>query len=100
MLVCHSHNLSASGSRGERTFGLKLGLPAGDTLATVLGGDWSAFRWYASETERDAALSEIISKHPYSRPGDRPTYVVERVVRHSDGTVTNQGVDTEARGSG
>jgi hypothetical protein len=67
-----------------------LRLPAGDTFESVLGKDWSALRWFSSESQRDQALVEITGKHPFSRVGDRPTYVVERVFRDADGNVVNE----------
>jgi len=81
MLTCHPHNLSSGRDGDERNFGLRLSLPAGDSFASVLGADWSTERWYRSDREREAALLEITRKHPFSRIGDRPTYVVERISR-------------------
>ena len=65
----------------KSSFGIRLSLPQGDTLGRLLGQDWEAFRWYATERERDKALAEIRAKHTYSRPGDFPTYVYERITR-------------------
>ena len=90
MPICHSHNLSARSRNLERSYGLRLRLPAGDTFESVLGNDWNALRWFRSERERDQALVEIMGKHAFSRVGDEPTYVVERVVRDSDGNLVTE----------
>ena len=90
MPICHSHNLSARSLERERPFGLRLRLPAGDTFESVLGRDWSALRWFSSESQRDRALVEITGKHPFSRVGDQPTCVVERVVRDADGNIVSE----------
>lgn len=79
MPICNPHNLSRPVA--DKPFGIRLTLPAGDTLARMLGPDWEAFRWYATEYERDRALAQIRDKHSYSRPGDFATYVCEKVNR-------------------
>ncbi len=84
MRICHSHNLNTGQHDGERNYGLRLSLPAGDTFASVLGADWSAERWFGSDGERETALVEITSKHRFSRSGDQPTYIVERIERVAD----------------
>jgi len=87
MRICHSHNLDAGQHNNARNYGLRLSLPAGDTFASVLGPNWSAERWYCSDGEREAALLDITGKHRFSRIGDQPTYVVERIGRAPDGTI-------------
>jgi hypothetical protein len=79
MSICNEHNLSRPIS--EKSFGIRLSLPQGDTLGHLLGQDWEAFHWYATAGERDKALAEIRAKHSYSRPGDFPTYVYEKITR-------------------
>lgn len=79
MSICNEHNLSQA--IPPKPFGIRLSLPRGDTLARLLGQDWEAFRWYATQGERDKALAEIRGKHAYARPGDFPTYVYEKITR-------------------
>ena len=47
MSICNEHNLSRP--IPEKSFGIRLSLPQGDTLGRLLGQDWEAFRWYATE---------------------------------------------------
>jgi hypothetical protein len=35
--------------------------------------------WYVTAAERDAALSEMSHRHLYSRSGDKPALVFEKV---------------------
>ncbi len=68
-------------SGGERLFGVRTTLPPGDPMRAVLGDDWESCRWYATASERDAALDRMRSEHRYSRTGDRPTLIYERIER-------------------
>ncbi len=68
-------------SGGERVYGIRMQLPEDDTFRLVLGEDWSTHRWYATERERDAAFVELQREHEYSRLGDTPTLVCEKVTR-------------------
>ncbi|NNF66384.1 MAG: hypothetical protein HKM98_02640 [Gammaproteobacteria bacterium] len=68
-------------SGGDRIFGVRMKLPANDTFRLILGGDWTSFRWYATEAERDQALANMKREHEYSRVGDTPTLVYETVER-------------------
>jgi hypothetical protein len=79
MPICHEHNMTRPS--GEKPYGIRLTLPQGDTMARLLGPEWQAIHWYATEMERDQALERMIGKHRYSRPGDFPTYVYSKLVR-------------------
>ncbi|NND60564.1 MAG: hypothetical protein HKN49_09880 [Gammaproteobacteria bacterium] len=68
-------------SGGERVYGIRITLPENDTFKLVLGDDWAGHRWYASEPERDAAFVELQREHDYSRLGDAPTHIYEKVSR-------------------
>ncbi len=68
-------------SGGERLFGIRMTLPQDDPMIAVLGDSFETWRWYASATERDAALEQMRSEHRFSRIGDRPTLRYERVER-------------------
>ena len=82
MDYCHQHNLVDPDTAGrERSFGIRVTLPAGDTLRNVVGDDWERFHWYATEPERDAAYEEMAARHGYYRDTDAPTQVLEKVVR-------------------
>lgn len=81
MEICHDHNLARKAKREAGKYGIRLSLPADDTFAVVLGEEWEKFHWYASADQRDAALAEMSRQHQYSRQGDKPTFVYQRVER-------------------
>lgn len=57
-----------------RPYGIRTTLPAGAPLAEahLLGPDFEAYTWFATASERDAALAHLRQRHPWSRPGDVP----------------------------
>ncbi len=71
-------------------FGIRMTLPQNDPLATVLGSDSEMFRWYATVVERDAALAEMMREHLYSRTGDRPQLMYEKVERDKPAEYTRK----------
>ncbi len=78
MAICHEHNLRAS-PPPARPFGIRVRLPPGDPFARLLGPGWQKTHWYASEVERDDALADMAGRHLYSREGDEPAVVFERI---------------------
>jgi hypothetical protein len=79
---CHEHNLVDPETAGrQRSFGIRVTLPAGDTLRNVVGDDWERFHWYPTEEERDAAFEHMAIRHGYYRDTDSPTQVLEKVSR-------------------
>ena len=82
MDYCHSHNLVDPATAGaERPWGIRITLPAGDTMRRILGDDWEKLHWYPSEAERDAAYEQMAVRHGYYRKSDTPTQVLEKIVR-------------------
>ena len=82
MDFCHQHNLVDPEIAGrERRFGIRVTLPANDTLRNVVGDDWERFHWYATEAERDAAFEQMAIRHGYYRNTDSPTQVLEKIDR-------------------
>lgn len=82
MNYCHQHNLVEPDTVGrERPFGIRVSLPAGDTLRNILGDDWERLHWYPSEEERDEAFEQMAIRHGYYRNTDNPTQVLEKVSR-------------------
>ena len=82
MDYCHQHNLVDPAVAGrERNFGIRVTLPANDTLRNVLGNDWERLHWYASEEERDAAFEQMAIRHGYYRKTDSPTQILEKMSR-------------------
>lgn len=82
MDICHQHNLVNPDAAGRlRNFGIRVTLPAGDTLRKVLGNNWEKFHWYPSAGERDAAFERMAVRHGYYRKTDSPTQILEKVTR-------------------
>ncbi len=82
MDYCHQHNLVDPTIAGkEQRFGIRVSLPAGDTLRNILGDDWERLHWYATEAERDNAYEDIAKRHGYYRASDTPTQVLEKLTR-------------------
>lgn len=82
MDYCHRHNLVEPGKVGlERRHGIRVSMPATDTLRSVLGDDWERFHWYASEAERDAAYENMATRHGYYRNTDAPSQILEKISR-------------------
>lgn len=82
MDYCHSHNLvEPEQANRARNFGIRVTLPANDTLRKVLGDDWERTLWYATEVERDAAFDSMAARHGYYRKTDSPTQVLEKISR-------------------
>lgn len=82
MDYCHRHNLVEPGKAGEeRNYGIRVTLPATDTMRKVIGDDWERTHWYASEAARDAAFERMAERHGYYRKTDTPTQVLEKISR-------------------
>lgn len=82
MDYCHAHNLVDPSTAGaKRRFGIRVTLPANDTLRKLLGDEWEKLHWYATEQERDAAFEDMATRHGYYRKSDTPTQVLEKISR-------------------
>ena len=82
MDYCHQHNLvDPDSARTERRYGIRVTLPAGDTLRKILGDSWERLLWYPGERERDLAFEKMATRHGYYRNTDAPTQVLEKIVR-------------------
>lgn len=82
MDFCHQHNLVDPSIAGaERRFGIRVTLPAGDTMRKILGDNWEQLHWYASESDRDRAFEKMAVRHGYYRKTDNPTQILEKIVR-------------------
>jgi hypothetical protein len=67
----------------KKRFGIRCTLPPDDPMSAphLLGPDWVAERWYATEQERDEALEDFSDEHLYSRRGDKPSVVYTQISR-------------------
>ncbi|MBT8110082.1 MAG: hypothetical protein KJO27_05090 [Gammaproteobacteria bacterium] len=82
MDFCHQHNLVDPAAAGrERKFGIRVSLPAGDTLGNVVGEDWEQLHWYPTAAERDSAFAKMAIRHGYYRNTDSPTQTLEKISR-------------------
>ena len=82
MDFCHQHNLVDQSEAGrERSYGIRVTLPPGDTLRNVLGDDWERLHCYATENERDEAFESMAARHGYYRKTDAPTQILEKISR-------------------
>ena len=82
MDFCHQHNLAQPETAGaERKYGIRVSLPAADTIAQLLGSDWEQMHWYSGEAERDSAYENMAKRHGYYRATDNPSQVLEKIVR-------------------
>lgn len=78
----HSHNLVEPEKAGvERRFGIRVTLPATDTLRNILGDDWERLHWFPTESERNAAFTKMATRHGYYRNSDTPTQILEKIAR-------------------
>jgi hypothetical protein len=80
MAIAHEHNLNAL-PPAAKPFGIRVRLRPGDPFTRLVGADWQKLHWFPTERERDEALAEMASRHLYSRRGDEPTVVYERIAQ-------------------
>ena len=59
-------------------YGIRVRLRSGDPFAKLLGLDWQKTHWFFTAPERDRVMDE------YSRIGDRPALVFEKVEKLSE----------------
>jgi hypothetical protein len=60
-------------------YGIRVSLPLGDPFRKLLGPEWQRQHWYATPGERDAAMAEMRRRHEYSRSGDAPALVFQKI---------------------
>ncbi len=78
MAIAHEHNLQDL-PPARRPYGIRVRLRARDPFTRLVGADWQKLHWYATARERDAAFDDMGSRHVYSRRGDEPSIVLEKV---------------------
>ncbi|HTV52128.1 MAG TPA: hypothetical protein VME21_13150 [Steroidobacteraceae bacterium] len=79
MGISNAHNLRSPAVEKLRPFGIRVSLPSGDPFRKLLGPQWHRLHWFSTPQERDAALADMSRRHEYSRAGDRPALVFEKV---------------------
>ena len=78
MGISNEHNLRAQPPE-TRPFGIRVRLKPGDPFVRLVEPEWQKIHWFASENERDAAFDDMSGRHVYSRRGDVPTIVYEKI---------------------
>ena len=81
MSIANEHNLHRGPVPAVRPFGIRIKLKRGDPFRLLLGDDWQKLHWYPTAAERDAALADMSRQHEYSRIGDPPALLFEKVER-------------------
>ena len=81
MNIANEQNLNGGPTPSVRPFGIRVKLPAGDPFRRLLGDDWQKLHWYPSARERDAALLDMGRRHEFSRIGDEPALLFEKIER-------------------
>jgi len=79
MGIANPQNMTRSIPQLPRPYGIRVRLRGGDPFAKLLGGDWQTTHWFFTAAERDRALADMARKHEYSRIGDQPALVFEKV---------------------
>lgn len=69
----------------NKQYGIRVTMPESDPLASehILGPDWESYRWFDNRERRDRIMRDMQREHPYSRPGDKPTIICEKVEREA-----------------
>lgn len=80
MSISNEHNLNRP-MPADRPFGVRVGLKAGDPFAKLVGDDWQTLHWFATERERDDAMTEMSRRYPTFRIGDEPALRFEKIER-------------------
>lgn len=79
MSIAAPHNLRRPVSSGPKPYGVRVSLRPGDPFRRIMGAEWHRVHWFATPAERDAALAEMSREHEYSRIGDKPALLFEKV---------------------
>ena len=82
MAISNEHNLN-SPPPAVKPFGIRVSLRPRDPFARLVGSDWQKLHWFATERERDAVLEDMSRRHPYSRRGDEPSVIFEKIAENA-----------------
>ena len=84
MGIANAQNLVRTLPVLPQPYGVRVRLKAGDPFAKLLGADWQKTHWFFTAAERDRVLEDMSRRHEYSRIGDQPSLVFEKVERLSE----------------
>ncbi|MBS0364355.1 MAG: hypothetical protein JSR67_00865 [Proteobacteria bacterium] len=79
MGISQPQNLTTPPLEKLRPYGIRVSLDPLDPFRKVLGPEWQRQHWYPTRSERDAAIAEMSRRHEYSRSGDKPLLVYEKI---------------------
>jgi hypothetical protein len=79
MGIASSQNMVRNIPVLPQPYGIRVRLRGGDPFAKLLGTDWQKTHWFFTAAERDRVLEDMSRKHEYSRIGDQPALVFEKV---------------------
>lgn len=79
MGIANPQNMSRSIPQSPKPFGVRVRLKPGDPFARLLGADWQTTHWFFTHEQRDEALTQMSRRHEFSRIGDEPAMVFEKV---------------------
>jgi hypothetical protein len=78
-MIANEQNLNGGPAPPVRPFGIRVKLRRGDPFRRLLGDDWQKLHWYTSARDRDAALEDMARRHEFSRIGDEPALLYEKI---------------------
>lgn len=78
MAISNEHNL-VQPMPAAMPHGIRVRLRAGDPFARLVDAGWQKTHWFATEHERDAAFADMSARHLYSRRGDEPAVIYEKI---------------------
>ena len=79
MGISQAQNLRSPPIEKLCPYGIRVSLPAGDPFRKLLGPEWQRLHWYSTPEERDEELAEMSRRHEYSRAGDKPALVFQKI---------------------
>ncbi len=82
MAISNEHNLNSL-PPAVKPFGIRVSLRPRDPFTRLVGADWQKLHWFATARERDEAYEDMASCHRYSRLGDEPAVVLERIAENT-----------------
>jgi hypothetical protein len=81
MSVSNPHNFAEQTGDEEKRFGIRVRPNETDPFRKLVDANWETVHWFSTAEERDAELKKMSGRHRYSRLGDLPTLIYERVER-------------------
>jgi hypothetical protein len=77
--IANQQNMTRTIPVLPQPYGIRVRLRPGDPFARLVGAEWQKTHWFFTAAERDRTLEDMSRKHEYSRIGDQPALVFEKV---------------------